>query len=400
MRSVVITGTGVIGPGGENSATFFSRLIAGQSSIGTLNEPFAHRLKTQISASVEFDAEKHFSQSVLLTLDRCSQLGLIAAREAVVASTVCLEGELTERAGVFWGSVMGGNRTLEQGYIELFVKNKNRLRPLTVPMTMVNAAANQIGIEFGIRGPVVTCSTACSSSAFAIGDAFRAIQRSEIDVAIAGGSDCLLTLGTISAWEALRAMASEDPVNPAASCRPFSNDRTGLVLGEGAGALILEEEEHARERNANILAKLSGYGRSNDATHMTKPTIEGQVRAMRQALLEAKLVPAEVGYLNAHGTATLVGDRNETAAIKEVFGAHAYALPVSSTKSMHICVYVIPSVISTTCPILHARTSKLMQLCPTHSHLVVATRCWSHNATSRKSTHDKTRKHDTLDSSL
>jgi 3-oxoacyl-[acyl-carrier-protein] synthase II len=224
---------------------------------------------------------------------------------------------------------------LQQGYEELLLRGGARMNPLLVVKGMNNAAAAHIAMDFHCHGQSITYSTACSSSALAIGEAARAIRGGHADLAIAGGSEALLTLGTISAWQAMRTLAIPDPADPASACRPFAADRTGLVLGEGAGFVILEEEGHARARGANILARLSGYGASTDAMHLTKPDATGQAAAMQAALTDAGLQPTDIGYINAHGTATLAGDVIETEAIKRVFAAHARALAVSSTKSMH-----------------------------------------------------------------
>jgi len=335
MRRVFVTGVGVLAPGGADAPAFFSSLINGRSSIRPLQTGFAEKLATRIAAAIDFDPKLHFPVLRAASLDRFAQFALVAARQAVAEAVLSFDDELRDRSGIFWGTGMGGAQTLEQGYNDLYLKGLDRVRPLSVPMLMNNAAAAQIGIEYGIRGPALTYSTACASSANAIGEAFRAIRHGEIDLAVAGGSDALLTFGALKAWEGLRAMAIEDAADPAASCRPFSADRSGLVLGEGAGALVLESEESARARGAPLLAEFAGYGRSNDAAHLTKPAVDGQVRAMRQALLEADLPPAAIGYLNAHGTATPVGDQVETAAIKGVFGESAARLAISSTKSMH-----------------------------------------------------------------
>ncbi len=335
MRRVVVSGVGVVAPGGADVESFFSSLIQGRSSIRSLPGALAEQLPTRLAASIDFDAQCHFPVLRAATLDRFSQFALVAVRQAVADAALSFDDELRERSGVFWGTGMGGAVTLELGYNDLYLKSLDRVRPLTVPMSMHNAAAAQIAIEQGVRGPVLTYSTACASSANAIGEAFRAIAHGEIDLAVTGGSDALLTFGALKAWEGLHALALADPLDPAASCRPFSADRSGLVLGEGAGALVLESEEHARARGATILAEFAGYGRSNDAVHITKPAEHGQVQAMRQAIAEAGLEPAAIAYLNAHGTATLVGDAVETAAIRSVFGAAAEQLAISSSKSMH-----------------------------------------------------------------
>jgi len=230
---------------------------------------------------------------------------------------------------------MGGAESVQQGYEELLLRSGTRLNPLIVVKGMNNAAAAHIAIDFGCHGQSLTYSTACSSSAIAVGEAARAIRGGHADLAIAGGTEALLTYGTIAAWQAMRTLAIPDPQHPETACRPFSADRTGLVLAEGAGFVILEEESHARARGARIHARLSGYGARTDAVHLTKPDPSGQASAMRAALADAGLAPGDIGYINAHGTATLAGDVTETEAIKRVFQEHARRVPVSSTKSMH-----------------------------------------------------------------
>ena len=233
------------------------------------------------------------------------------------------------------GTGMGGAGSMEDGYIEIFQRETPRVKPLTVLLTMNNAAASHISINYGLQGPNITYSTACSSSAIAIGEAYRQIRDGYADVMLAGGSEALLTHGAMKAWEALRTLALEDEQDASASCKPFSKDRTGLVLGEGAAVLVLEDAERASKRGARIHAEIIGYGSSSDASHITKPDAAGQTRAIASALRSANLQPQDIGYINAHGTATLVGDAQETLAIKQVFGEHAYRIPVSSTKSMH-----------------------------------------------------------------
>jgi 3-oxoacyl-[acyl-carrier-protein] synthase II len=209
------------------------------------------------------------------------------------------------------------------------------LRPLSVVMAMSNAAGSNVAVKWGLRGPFANFSTACSSSAMAIGEAMHTIRSGRADAVVAGGSEALLTPTILAAWQALRTLSPADATDPAASCRPFDKRRGGLVLGEGSAALVLEEEEHARARGASIHAFITGYGNSCDAVHMSKPDRDGQVRAMRQALAESGLAPEAIGYINAHGTATIVGDVVECEAIKAVFGDAAMRIPVSSTKSMH-----------------------------------------------------------------
>jgi 3-oxoacyl-[acyl-carrier-protein] synthase II len=335
LRKVVVTGTGVVTPVGIGRDVFFANLLAGKSGIRRLSSEFAPRLLSKIGGEIAFDAAAAFAKPKLALLDRFSQFALEAAREAIDDARIDAADPRKARAGVYIGTGVGGSNTTEASYIELFTNGKERLAPFTVVRVMNNAAAAHISIDYALRGPSITYSTACSSSALAIGEAMRAIRHGYVDFAIAGGAESLLNLGTIRAWEALRTLANEDPGDPSASCRPFSRDRTGLVLGEGAGIVVLESEEHARGRGATIYAELAGYGTASDASHLTKPSQEGQCAAMRMALDDAGIDAAGIGYINAHGTATLAGDVSETAAIKEVFGAHAARLAVSSTKSMH-----------------------------------------------------------------
>jgi 3-oxoacyl-[acyl-carrier-protein] synthase II len=230
---------------------------------------------------------------------------------------------------------MGGAHTLESAYKHVYGAGEWRLRPLTVVMAMNNAAGSNVAVRHGLRGPFANFSTACSSSAMALGEAMRTIMAGRADAIVAGGSEALLTPGTLAAWQALRTLAPADAADPAASCKPFDKRRAGLVLGEGAAAFVLEEESRARARGAPIHALLTAYGNSCDAAHMSRPDRDGQVRAMREALIEAGLEPKAIGYINAHGTATAVGDIVEAEAINVVFGAAASDVPVSSTKSLH-----------------------------------------------------------------
>ena len=335
MRKVAVTGLGVISPVGSGHDGFFSALLAGRSGIRRLSAEFAPRLASRIGGEVDFDAAAFFAKPKLALLDRFSQFALVAVAQAIRDAGIEGDDPRKQSAGVYLGTGVGGAHTTEAGYVDLYLKAKDRLPPFTVVRAMNNAAAAHVSIDHGLRGPSLTYSTACSSSAVAIGEACRAIRHGYVDLAIACGAEALLTLGVIRAWEALRTLAAEDPQDPAASCRPFSRDRSGLVLGEGAGAVVLETVEHARARGAKIYAELAGYGVASDADHLTRPSQQGQAAAMRRALDDAGLDPESVGYINAHGTATLAGDPIETAAIKQVFGPHARRLAVSSTKSMH-----------------------------------------------------------------
>jgi 3-oxoacyl-[acyl-carrier-protein] synthase II len=333
MRRVAVTGLGLVSPLGHTPAVLFDNLMAGKSGIRRIEADFADRLETRIAASIpDFDPMAHFPKSKANSLDRVTQFALVAAQQALADAGLDLDAEARDRIGVYLGTGMGGAASVEEGYVRLYRDNLNRLKPYTVLMAMNNAAGSQIALDHGLTGPSMTFSTACSSSTVAIGEANRLIRHGYADVMLAGGSEALLTYGTIKAWEALRTLAAEDPENPAASSKPFSANRSGLVLGEGAAIVVLEEYERAVTRGAHIYGEIIGYGSSNDSSHITQPSAEGQARAMRLALGEANIAPDAVDYINAHGTATKLNDATESAAIKQVFGTR---VPVSSTKSMH-----------------------------------------------------------------
>jgi 3-oxoacyl-[acyl-carrier-protein] synthase II len=331
----VVTGMGVISPVGNDCDRFFDNLLNGRSGIRKLSASFVGTLTASVGGEVDYDPASRFARPKLVLLDRFSQFALEAAAQAIKDAGIEFDEALGERTGVFVGTGLGGAGTIEAGYEEIFLRGKDRLAPYIVPRTMNNAAAGHISIDHGLRGPSLTYSTACSSSAIAIGEACRAIRHGDVDAAIAGGAESLLTLGTIRAWEALRTLAVTDAKDPASSCRPFSKDRTGLVLAEGAGMLVLETLDHASRRGARIRAEVIGYAAGSDAEHLTRPGEAGQVRAIRLALADAGASLDEIDYINAHGTATLAGDVIETAAIRKVFGERAARIPVSSTKSMH-----------------------------------------------------------------
>jgi 3-oxoacyl-[acyl-carrier-protein] synthase II len=271
----------------------------------------------------------------LTGIERFSQFALVAAAQAVADARLVLSPEEQARSGVCMGSCMGGAGTLEDGYIEILQHEAQRIKPLSVLLSMNNAAASHISIKYGLQGPNVTYATACASSAIAIGEAYRQIKHGYCNVMLAGGAEAMLTLGAMKGWEALRALATEDAQDAGASCKPFAKNRSGLVLGEGAAVLVLEDAERAVKRGARIYAELAGYDCSSDAIHITKPDAPGQSRTIVKALQDAGFQPQDIDYINAHGTATLAGDVQETLAIKQVFGAHASQVPVSSTKSMH-----------------------------------------------------------------
>jgi 3-oxoacyl-[acyl-carrier-protein] synthase II len=334
-RRVAITGLGVVAPIGNSVDELVRNLADGRSGVRRLPPALADRLRSPIAATVEFEDGAHFDAPRLRMLDRVSRLALVAADRAIADARLDFAQERRERCGVFVGSSLGGAQTTEEGYLQLYGQATERVSPYSVLATMTNAAASWIAIEHALSGPNLTFCTACSSSAVAIGEAARRIQHGDADVMLAGGTEAPLTFGVLRAWEAMRTLATQDAADPAASCRPFSLDRDGLVIGEGAAFLVLEEWQRALARGALIHAELSGYGLTCDAGHITRPSVQGQAGAMRAALDSAALSPAAIGYINAHGSATMQNDATETAAIKEVFGERAYAIPVSSTKSMH-----------------------------------------------------------------
>ena len=335
MKPVAVTGMGVVSPVGGDCAAFFAALVAGRSGIRRLQTRFPERLDTRIGAPAAFEPAQHFPAPRLRMLDRVSQFALVAASQALGQSHGALEGIDPRRGGAFVGTGMGGAETNDDGYHTLYGEGSDRLKPFTVLMAMNNAAAAWIGLEHKLEGPNLTYSTACSSSSVAVGEAARRIAAGEIDLAIAGGAEAPLTFGTLKAWEALKTLATEDPQDPAASCKPFAKDRSGLVLGEGAAMLVLEDAARARARGATVLAQIVGYGLATDASHITRPSVDGQARAIRLALDDAGSAAEAIDYINAHGTGTPANDPVETAAIKQVFGPRVATIPVSSTKSMH-----------------------------------------------------------------
>ena len=335
MRRVAVTGIGVVSPLGNAPDAFFDALAAGRSGVARIEAPWGARLASPVAAAVRFDGAAHFDAAKLRMLDRVSQFALAAAAQAIADARGFLDGIDRERVGVFVGTGMGGAQAADDGYRALYAEGSGRLKPFTVLLSMANAPAAWIGLEHGLAGPNLTYSTACSSSAVAIGEAARRIARGEADAMLAGGAEAPLNFGTLKAWEALRTLAAEDPEDPGASCKPFARNRCGLVLGEGAAIVALEARDRALARGARIRAEIAGYGLCTDAAHITRPSIDGQAKAMRLALDDARMDAGGIGYLNAHGTGTVANDGVETAAIKRVFGERAYGLPVSSTKSMH-----------------------------------------------------------------
>jgi len=332
-RRVAVTGIGVVSPLGNSLPEFHRALAEGRPGIRRLPDEVARGSGVQVGATVQWNPAPLLKEGEAGNIDRVSQFAIGAASQALAASRLDLAAADRTRIGVSWGTGMGGAHSVDASYLQLYGKGEPRVRPLTVVMAMNNAAGSNVAVRHGLRGPFANFSTACSSSATALGEAMRTIAAGRADAMVAGGSEALLTPGTLSAWFALRTLASADPADPAASCKPFDKRRSGLVLGEGAAAFVLEEEDRARARGATIHAFITGYGNSCDAVHMSRPDRDGQIRAMHEALNESGIAPQEVGYINAHGTATSVGDLVEAEAINAVFDGAP--VRVSSTKSLH-----------------------------------------------------------------
>ena len=330
MRRVVITGIGAVSPLGLTASATWAGMRAGRVAIGPLQSVPREGLRAGIAAEVrDFDPLAHFDEKRLILLDRVSQFALVAAREAVAqAGLEFRAGSLGARTACIVGTGIGGELTHDEASRRMYADNNPRVHPLTIVKTMANAPACQISMEFGLTGPAFAVSSACASSNHALAQALQMIRCGMADVAVAGGTEACISLGGVRAWEAMRVLADD-------TCRPFSKQRRGLVLGEGAGLFVLEDLEHARTRGATILAEFAGAGMSADAGDIVYPKVEGAAAAMQAALADAGLAPEDVDYINAHGTGTPANDPTETQAIRRVFGAAADALAVSSTKSMH-----------------------------------------------------------------
>jgi nodulation protein E len=329
MIRVVVTGLGVISAIGKNTLEFWESLQEGRSGIRPLESVDTAPMRFHNGAEVpQYDASQYFDEKQVQFLDRFAQFAVIAAREAVKDAALEWTPALRSEGAVITGTGAGGQSTQDDGFVKLYKLNQNRAYPLTIPRTMANAGASQISMELGLTGPGFTLSTACSSAAHAIGLAYWLVRSGSVPIAVTGGSEAPFSLGMLKAWEGMRV------VSPT-TCRPFCRDRNGMILGEGAGMLVLEPLESAQARGAKIYAELTGFGMSSDASHITHPSTDGPALCMRRALADAGIEPGQVGYINAHGTATEVNDPTEAGAVREVFGKHADRIPVSSTKSMH-----------------------------------------------------------------
>ncbi len=328
-RRVVVTGFGVVSALGVGRAAHDAGLRAGRCGVGELAIEDVERLSVRIGAAArDFRGEERFSKSDLALFDRTTQFAVTAAREAVADAGLSIDADLAPRAGVAIGTALTGMETIDASYRAVFQEGKNRVHPFVVPRLMNNAGASHISMAHGLKGPAWTVTTACSSSNHAIGQAFHLIRAGGADVMLAGGAEAPLVFGVMKAWEGLRVMSRD-------GCRPFCATRNGMVQGEGAAVLVLEAEEHARARGARLRAEVAGFGMTADAGDIVSPTTDGAARAIAAALADAGMDPAEVAYINAHGTGTAANDRTECAAIRTALGAAADGVSVSSTKSMH-----------------------------------------------------------------
>lgn len=328
-RRVVITGLGGICAIGKTVPEIWHNIVNCNSGIRTITGINTSTLRFKNAAEIQnYNPAEYFSSKDILFLDKFAQYALIAAQEAVTDANIPWTNELKEQTCIITGTSIGGEETQDKNFYQLYVDKVSTVNPLVIPRIMPNAGASHISMVYDITGFAYTISTACSSSNHAIGNAYWMVRNGVSEMAITGGSEAPISLGFMKGWEAIRAVSPE-------TCRPFSKNRQGMILGEGAAMLILEPLENALERNAHIYAEIIGFGMSSDASHITKPAQRGPELAMRNALKDANISPNKIDYINAHGTGTHANDPMETNAVKAVFGDHAYKLKMSSTKSMH-----------------------------------------------------------------
>ena len=329
MKRVVITGAGTINALGHNVPQTLEAMREGRCGIGPLDFRDVDRLAIKIGGQVrDFNADSEFNRQQMSLYDRFTQFTLLAAKEAIGQSGLTFTGDLAATSGVVLGTAGGGVSTWDDNYRAVYEEGKNRVHPFVVPKLMNNAAASHVSMEFNLKGPSFTVSTACASSNHAMAQAFAMVRSGMSKAMITGGSESMLCFGGVKAWEGLRVMSKD-------ACRPFSANRNGMVQGEGAAIFVFEEYEHARARGADILAEVSGFAMTSDAADIVMPSKHGAGRAIAGALKDARINPEEVGYINAHGTGTAANDKTECAAVADVFGRYADDLMISSTKSMH-----------------------------------------------------------------
>jgi nodulation protein E len=329
VSRVVVTGLGAVTPLGHTVPSYWENLKAGVSGLGPVTvAPTPEELTQKVVAEVKgFDPLKHFPERQLSTLDRVSQFAVVAAREAIAQAGITFDMPLSARTATIVGTGAGGLTTQDDSFRRIYLEKRTRVFPLTIPKLMLNAPASQISMACGLRGPAFVVASACASATHAIGIAFHMVRAGSVDCAVTGGAEASITFGTLRGWEAMRVMSPD-------VCRPFSKDRMGLVVAEGAAMIVLEPLERAQARGAEILGEIVGFGMSADAADLTAPDQGGMVRAMQGAFADAELAPQDIQYVNAHGTGTAANDETETKALHEAFGSHAPKLAISSTKSM------------------------------------------------------------------
>ena len=329
VNRVVVTGLGAVSPIGQTAGSYWTGLKQGVCGIGPITQvPTPEELTQKVAAEVKnFDPLKHFDERQISMLDRIAQFAVVAAREAIAQSAITFDMPLSVRTATIVGVGVGGQTTHDDSFRRIYRENKARVFPLPIPKLMVNASASQVSMHCGLRGPAFVVASACASATHAIGLAFHMVRSGQVDCAVTGGAEACITFGTLRGWEAMRVMAPD-------TCRPFSKDRRGMILGEGAAMLVLEPLERAQARGAQILGEIVGFGMSADAADLTAPDLGGMTRSMEGALADAQLAARDIQYINAHGTGTTANDQAETQALHQVFGTQAGKLAVSSTKSM------------------------------------------------------------------
>ncbi|SDF77214.1 beta-ketoacyl-ACP synthase II [Sporolituus thermophilus] len=335
-KRVVVTGIGAVTPIGIGKDEYWQSLVAGKSGISRITRFDPADYSTQIAGEVKnFDPGKFIDKKEAKRMDRFTQFALAATKMAIEDAGINLDQEDRSRVGTMIGTGIGGMETLHDQFKVLFEKGPSRVSPFFVPMMIANMAAGQTSITFGLQGPCSCVITACATGTNAIGDAFKIIQRGDADIMVAGGTEAAISPAAVAGFCSMKAMSTRND-EPEKASRPFDRDRDGFVMGEGAGILILESLDHALARGARIYAEIAGYGFNADAYHITAPAPEGAqaAKCMAMAIKDAGLTPEMVDYINAHGTSTPLNDKNETLAIKTLFGDHAYKLAVSSIKSM------------------------------------------------------------------
>ena len=329
MHRVVITGVGCVSSLGLTAAEHIQATREGVSGLATVTSVDPDKLLAKMAGELKnFDPADYLDRKTLNMVDRVAVLALVAGAEAIADSGLTFDDELSELTAVILGTGVGGMKTVDENFHRLYAEGATRLHPFVIPKLMANAAASQLTMAHGIKGPAYSIASACSSANHAIGEAFIKVRSGQMRAAVTGGCESCITYGTMKGWEALRVVAPD-------ACRPFSKDRKGMILGEGAGIVVLERLEDAQARGAKIYAELAGFGMSSDAGDLVQPSADGAARAIRGALRDAGMNPEDIDYVNAHGTGTPANDPTETEALKMALGDHAYKIGISSTKSMH-----------------------------------------------------------------